>query len=87
MHVIVFFDGNLCSLFEICQPFGFRQPGYGGKFTKLHGIKFHKTTNLLTAVRTSDHGGCCIYVHRTTSSEFRMADMGSNLVQPTEHGQ
>jgi hypothetical protein len=56
-HVIVFYDVNLCSLFEICQPFGFRQSGYGDKFTKLHGILLQKTTILLTAMRTSNHGG------------------------------
>jgi hypothetical protein len=84
-HVIVFYDVKLCILFEFRQTFGFRQPAYGDRFTKLHGIIFQKTT-IVTAARTSNHGGCCIHVPRTASSEVRMVDTDIGLVQPLSKG-
>lgn len=84
-HVIVFCDVNFCSLFEFRQPFGFRQPAYGDRFIKLHRIIFQKTT-IIRAVRTSNHGGCCIHVPQTASSEVWMVDTDSNSVQLLSKG-
>jgi hypothetical protein len=80
-------DVNLCSMFEICQSFGFRQPGYGVKFTRLHGIILQKMTIFTRSDENIVSWRMLIHVHRTTISGVRMADTGSNLVQPSEQGQ